>query len=176
MICPTFTRIHALLNSPSELHHHAALSSISCTAEFMNTFDTQLQATVATIPFFSPSSPLSPSPQVISAAIDCISVLASLFYPTIQKSHHQSIVPALLHHTSRTNTLAPRIRATAIGALSNFIELTPAEISIPYLEPMLGRLVTAIKEGPIIVVEAAITGEIGRRAKDGWSEATAKSA
>lgn len=84
--------------------------------------------------------------------------MSESFTPRIQETHHKQIITALLHHTSKANSPAARIRAAAIGALSTFIELTPASIANSYLDSILGRLVTAVSEGPIMVVEYAVTG------------------
>jgi hypothetical protein len=81
--------------------------------------------------------------------------MSESFTPRIQETHHKQIIPALLHHTSKASSPAARIRAAAISSLSTFIELTPTPVANSYLESILGRLVTAISEGPIIVVEVS---------------------
>jgi len=77
------------------------------------------------------------------------------FGPEFQTQFHAEILPALI--SVMDDSANPRVQSHAASAVINFCEHATAEVITPYLEPLLGKLMTLLYGGKTIVQEQVVT-------------------
>ena len=150
--------VNELLKSQDPEDHLAAMHALCVMAIFMHDSDGAdtespvRQVNKAVVPFLSPSQP----PRTVHAAISFIAVVSS--NAAFTQEEQRRIVPILLGHTTKQSQPCARIRVHALAAIGQFIEtqLKPEGLC-ELADAALGRFTTACVEGPLMVIEAAIT-------------------
>ncbi|XP_018655445.1 putative importin-beta 3 [Schistosoma mansoni] len=78
-----------------------------------------------------------PHPRVRYAACNSVGQMATDFGPKLQKTHHSTVLPALVQ---TLNDTVPRVQANAGAALVNFCEKVPQHILVNYLDDLVSKL------------------------------------
>ncbi|CAD5118222.1 DgyrCDS6944 [Dimorphilus gyrociliatus] len=114
---------------------HAGLMALSACGEGCKAyFESGLTDLIsAVLPFLHDNHP-----RVRYAACNAVGQMCSDFGPTLQKSCHQIIMPALLNLLSQESI--PKVQSHAAAALINYCDDAPRITVVPYLEPILQTL------------------------------------
>jgi len=135
---PAFQYIPAMLASHDWRLRHAGLMAIAAIAEGTNkVMQHELGKVVDLVtPMFT-----DPHPRVRYAACQCIGQLCTDLEEVIQEQYHQQIFAALIPTLEAPE---PRVHAHAAAALINFCEGVERETLLPYLDPIVERLLTLL--------------------------------
>ncbi|PCH35440.1 ARM repeat-containing protein [Wolfiporia cocos MD-104 SS10] len=131
---PAFQHIPAMLASHDWRQRHAGLMAIAAIAEGTNKImQHELGKVVELVtPMFA-----DPHPRVRYAACQCIGQLCTDLEEVIQEQFHRQIFAALIPTLEAPEA---RVHAHAAAALINFCEGVERETLIPYLDPIVERL------------------------------------
>ncbi|KAL3318569.1 Importin-5 [Cichlidogyrus casuarinus] len=127
-------KVPEMLSSPDWKHRHAGLMAVSacgegCQKQMEDLLPAILQAIVPRLG--------DDHPRVRYAACNTLGQMAVDFAPKLQKAHHATIIPALMHVMSDS---CARVQAIACAAIVNFCEKAPKIIFRQYLDPMITKL------------------------------------
>mmetsp|Transcript_3719 Transcript_3719/g.9358 ORF Transcript_3719/g.9358 Transcript_3719/m.9358 type:complete len:1094 (+) Transcript_3719:94-3375(+) len=144
--------VPAFLEHPDWKYRHAALCCISqvaegCKKQMTDNLGTIIDQLIARF--------LDPHPRVRWAAINAMGQLETDLGPDLQEQYHAKVLPALVSIMDDVEN--HRVQSHAAAAIINFTENCSKEIMLPYLEPLLGKLVGLLLGGQRIVQEQAIT-------------------
>jgi len=89
------------------------------------------------------------------AACNTIGQMATDFHPVLQKKFHQPLLTALVRVMD--DQANPRVQSYAAAAIINFCEDIKPKIVLPYLDPLLAKLLALIRTPAEIVIEQGIT-------------------
>ncbi|CAN0226501.1 unnamed protein product [Pylaiella littoralis] len=138
-------------------HQHAALSALGILADVFNQpqgeegLEMRTEALSQLLPFVA-----CPTPRVQHAALWSLERMAEDQSPELQEEHHEAIVPALLGCIDPANGGCPRVLHRALLTLAMVVEACPQGGVMPHAEALLERCVLLIRQGPLMVQEAAV--------------------
>ena len=95
-----------------------------------------------------------PNPKIRYASLHCIGQVADDMSVTFQEAYHAEILPVLI---KCLDDPVPRVAAHSCAALTNFMEGSNKEITVPHLQVLAQKLVLLIRNGISIVKENAST-------------------
>ncbi|TRM64570.1 armadillo-type protein [Schizophyllum amplum] len=148
-----FQQIPSLLASYDWRSRHAGLMAIAAIAEGTGEImQNELARIVGLVtPLFSDSHP-----RVRYAACQCIGQLCTDLEEIIQEQHPQELIGALVPALEDSE---PRVHAHAAAALINFCEGVARDTLVPFLDPIVERLLRLLKNNNVkkYVQEQAIT-------------------
>ncbi|GMH61207.1 hypothetical protein TL16_g03209 [Triparma laevis f. inornata] len=139
------------LKSEHLLEQDAAISAMGAMSYYMDDIESHQKLFHLVLPYIGGGSPRT--------CFKAISFLASSSdVLTYDLNSRRIIIPALLNQTTKQTQPSARIRAHALEAVGQFLEnqLKPEETG-EWADAALGRFTTACTEGPLIVMENAIT-------------------
>ncbi|EMD36115.1 hypothetical protein CERSUDRAFT_156882 [Gelatoporia subvermispora B] len=138
---PAFQYIPGMLASHDWRLRHAGLMAIAAIAEGTNkVMQHELGKVVDLVtPMF-----VDPHPRVRFAACQCIGQLCTDLEEVIQEQYHQQLFNALIPTLEAPE---PRVHAHAAAALINFCEGVERETLLPYLDPIVERLLKLLNPG-----------------------------
>ncbi|KAI0077247.1 ARM repeat-containing protein [Panus rudis PR-1116 ss-1] len=138
---PAFMLIPGMLASHDWKARHAGLMAIAAIAEGTNRVMAEELGKVVDLvtPMFS-----DPHPRVRFAACQCIGQLCTDLEGIIQEEYHQQLLTALIHTLEAPE---PRVHSHAAAALINFCEGVEREVLLPYLDPIVERLLKLLNPG-----------------------------
>lgn len=96
-----------------------------------------------------------PSPKVRWAACQALGQMCTDLGPDIQAKQHARILPSLM--AVMDDFSSPRVQAHSSAAVVNFSEAADAEILPPYLDTLITKLLSLLRNGKRIVQEGALT-------------------
>ncbi|OBZ65152.1 Importin subunit beta-3 [Grifola frondosa] len=136
-----FQYIPAMLASHDWRLRHAGLMAIAAIAEGTSkVMQHELGKVVNLVtPMFN-----DPHPRVRYAACQCIGQLCTDLEEVIQEQYHQQLFAALIPALEAPE---PRVHAHAAAALINFCEGVERDTLIPYLDPIVERLLKLLNPG-----------------------------
>ncbi|CCM06072.1 uncharacterized protein FIBRA_08319 [Fibroporia radiculosa] len=140
---PAFQYIPAMLASHDWRLRHAGLMAIAAIAEGTNkVMQHELGKIIDLVtPMFS-----DPHPRVRYAACQCIGQLCTDLEEVIQEQFHQQIFAALIPTLEAPESRKP---TAAHHALINFCEGVERETLLPYLDPIVERLLKLLNPGTV---------------------------
>ncbi|KAL1730373.1 armadillo-type protein [Schizophyllum commune] len=148
-----FQQIPSLLASYDWRSRHAGLAAIAAIAEGTGEImQNELGRIVGLVtPLFSDAHP-----RVRHAACQCIGQLCTDLEEIIQEQHPQELIGALV---PALEDAEPRVHAHAAAALINFCEGVARDTLVPFLDPIVERLLRLLKNNNVkrYVHEQAIT-------------------
>ncbi|CAL1712081.1 unnamed protein product [Somion occarium] len=138
---PAFSDIPGMLASHDWRMRHAGLMAIAAIAEgTAKVMQNELGRIVDLVtPMFA-----DPHPRVRYAACQCIGQLCTDLEEVIQEQYHQQLLNVLIHTLEAPE---PRVHAHAAAALINFCEGVERDILLPYLDPIVERLLKLLNPG-----------------------------
>ncbi|KAI0821251.1 ARM repeat-containing protein [Irpex lacteus] len=138
---PAFQYIPGMLVNHDWRLRHAGLMAIAAIAEGTNkVMQKELGKVVELVtPMFG-----DPHPRVRYAACQCIGQLCTDLEEVIQAEYHQQLLNALIHSLEAEE---PRVHAHAAAALINFCEGVERDTLLPYLDPIVERLLKLLNPG-----------------------------
>ncbi|KAI0090866.1 ARM repeat-containing protein [Irpex rosettiformis] len=138
---PAFQYIPGMLVNHDWRLRHAGLMAIAAIAEGTNkVMQKELGKVVELVtPMFA-----DPHPRVRYAACQCIGQLCTDLEEVIQAEYHQQLLNALIHTLEAEE---PRVHAHAAAALINFCEGVERDTLLPYLDPIVERLLKLLNPG-----------------------------
>ncbi|TEB37702.1 ARM repeat-containing protein [Coprinellus micaceus] len=138
---PAFQYIPSMLVSYDWRSRHAGLMAIAAIAEGTGrVMQNELGKIVDLVtPMFKDSHP-----RVRYAACQCIGQLCTDLEEVIQEQFHEQLFPVLVQALEDPE---PRVHAHAAAALINFCEGVEREILLPYLDPIVERLLKLLNPG-----------------------------
>eukprot|EP00283_Hemiselmis_rufescens_P008937 CAMPEP_0173432074 /NCGR_PEP_ID=MMETSP1357-20121228/9999_1 /TAXON_ID=77926 /ORGANISM="Hemiselmis rufescens, Strain PCC563" /LENGTH=1081 /DNA_ID=CAMNT_0014396625 /DNA_START=122 /DNA_END=3364 /DNA_ORIENTATION=+ len=144
--------VPAFLEHPDWKYRHAALCCISQIAEGCKK---QMTENMGAIVDQLIARFVDPHPRVRWAAINAMGQLETDLGPDLQDQYHAKVLPALV--STMDDVENHRVQSHSAAAIINFTENCSKTIMLPYLEPLLGKLVSLLLGGQRIVQEQAIT-------------------
>uniref|UniRef100_A0A6U4TJI8 TOG domain-containing protein n=1 Tax=Hemiselmis andersenii TaxID=464988 RepID=A0A6U4TJI8_HEMAN len=144
--------VPAFLEHPDWKYRHAALCCISQIAEGCKK---QMTENMGAIVDQLIGRFVDPHPRVRWAAINAMGQLETDLGPDLQEQYHAKVLPALV--STMDDVENHRVQSHSAAAIINFTENCSKTIMLPYLEPLLGKLVSLLLGGQRIVQEQAIT-------------------
>lgn len=96
-----------------------------------------------------------PHPRVQYGCCNVLGQISTDFAPLIQRTSHDTILPALI--SKLTNESIDRVQTHAAAALVNFSEHANQAILEPYLDSLLTNLLTLLQSSKLYVQEQALT-------------------
>ena len=142
--------LNRYLKSQNMLEQDAAISALSAMSYYMDDIESHQKLFHLVLPF------IGGSPRTSFKAISFLALSSDVL--TYDASARRIIIPALLNQTTKQTQPSARIRAHALDAVGQFLEnqLRPEETA-DWADAALGRFTTACTEGPLMVMENAIT-------------------
>eukprot|EP01113_Clastostelium_recurvatum_P002059 TRINITY_DN1085_c0_g1_i2.p1 TRINITY_DN1085_c0_g1~~TRINITY_DN1085_c0_g1_i2.p1 ORF type:complete len:1100 (+),score=314.59 TRINITY_DN1085_c0_g1_i2:117-3416(+) len=147
-----FQAIPALIASPSWNQRYVALMAVSFASEGCAS---DLEPHVEQLVNMVVTHIRDPHPRVRWAALQALGQMCSDYRPDFQVDHASKVLPAIV--IALDDVENPRVQAHAASAIVNFCEDCEAETLTPYLDGLLGKLITMISASKIIVQEQVIT-------------------
>ncbi|CAM9729618.1 unnamed protein product, partial [Ectocarpus sp. 12 AP-2014] len=136
---------------------HAALSTLGILADVFNQpqgeegLEMRTEALSQLLPFIACSRP-----RVQHASLRALERMAEDQSLELQEEHHEVIVSALLACIDPNNGGCPRVLHRALLTLAVVVEACPEDGVMRHAEALLERCVMLIRQGPVMVQEAAV--------------------
>jgi len=154
----------AYLNSADRrMDRHAALLAISQIGEGCRK---QLEGgKLGSVVGLALRSSKDPHPRVRRAAVNCIGQMCTDFGPGIQEQFHAHVLPALVGVMAdgdggadgQSGQGSARVESHAAAAVINFCDEASPAIMAPYLDNLLGQLMSLLQSSRLMTQEQAVT-------------------
>jgi len=154
----------AYLNSADRwMNRHAALLAISQIGEGCRK---QLEGgKLGSVVGLALRSFKDPHPRVRWAAVNCIGQMCTDFGPGIQEQFHAQVLPALVGVMAdgdggadgQSGQGSARVQSHAAAAVINFCDEASPAIMAPYLDTLLGQLMSLLQSSRLMTQEQAVT-------------------
>lgn len=148
---PTFSWLPRMITSGAWRDRHAALMAISAISEgCQELMEGELDKVLdLVVPALN-----DPHPRVRWAGCNALGQMSTDFKGTMQIKYHQVVLPALIPVLAAAE---PRVQSHAAAALVNFCEEAEKETLEPYLDTLLGHLMTLLRNPKRFVQEQALS-------------------
>ena len=148
---PTFSWLPRMITSGAWRDRHAALMAISAISEgCQELMEGELDKVLdLVVPALN-----DPHPRVRWAGCNALGQMSTDFKGTMQTKYHQVVLPALIPVLAAAE---PRVQSHAAAALVNFCEEAEKETLEPYLDTLLGHLMTLLRNPKRFVQEQALS-------------------